>query len=58
MIRDVFSAIQSGEEERLVTDDEKHQFYMRAVGDANDQFLGYYERYEPSSRMTTSQEHE
>lgn len=49
MIRSVFSAFQAGEVERLITDDEKHRIYMRAVRDEEGQLLGYYERYEPPS---------
>ena len=54
VIRTVFDAFQSGDEERLITDDEKHRIYMRAVRDAQGHLLGYYERYEPPSKLTTS----
>ena len=56
MIRSVFSAFQAGEVERLITDDEKHRIYMRAVRDEGGQLIGYYERYEPPSTMTTLKE--
>jgi PAS domain-containing protein len=36
-----------GLEEQLITDDEEHRIYMRAVRDADGRVLGYYERYEP-----------
>jgi len=47
VIHEVFAALQAGETERLITDDEKHRIYMRAVRDAEGRLLGYYERYEP-----------
>ena len=47
VIREVFAAMQAGEEERLITDNEKHRIYMRAVRDENGELIGYYERYEP-----------
>lgn len=48
MIQEILLAMQTeGLEERLITDDEKHRIYMRAVRDADGQVLGYYERYEP-----------
>ncbi|MEN6356506.1 MAG: PAS domain-containing protein [Armatimonadota bacterium] len=47
VIREVFSAFEQGEEERMISDNEKHRVYMRAVRDKNGQLIGYYERYEP-----------
>jgi len=47
MIREVFAALLAGEEERLITDNEKHRIYMRAVRDEHGELIGYYERYEP-----------
>lgn len=47
VIREVFEALDAGEDERLITDDEKHRIYMRAVRDPNGRLIGYYERYEP-----------
>jgi PAS domain-containing protein len=47
-IVEILAAMQAGEEEeRLITDNEKHRIYMRAVRGADGQVLGYYERYEP-----------
>lgn len=46
-IREVLQALREGEEEQLITDDERHRIYMRAVRDAGGELLGYYERYEP-----------
>jgi PAS domain-containing protein len=47
MMIEILTAMYQGEEERLITDNEKHRIYMRAVRDADGQVLGYYERYEP-----------
>jgi PAS domain S-box-containing protein len=47
VMREVLAALEAGEEERLITDNEKHRIYMRAVRGADGRLLGYYERYEP-----------
>lgn len=47
MIHEVFAAMQTGEVERMITDNDKHRIYMRAVRDADGVLIGYYERYEP-----------
>ena len=47
MMVDILAAMHAGEEERLITDDEEHRIYMRAVRDQEGRVLGYYERYEP-----------
>ena len=47
MMIDILAAMHEGEDERLITDDEKHRIYMRAVRDPEGRVLGYYERYEP-----------
>jgi PAS domain-containing protein len=47
MMVDILAAMHAGEEERLITDDEEHRIYMRAVRDQDGRVLGYYERYEP-----------
>jgi len=45
---DTLAAFEAGtEEERRITDNEKHRIYMRAVRDGNGTVIGYYERYEP-----------
>ena len=44
---DVLAALQAGEEERLISANEKRRIYMRAVRDAQGNLLGYYERYAP-----------
>ena len=46
-IVEILAALQAGEEERLIVDDEKHRITMRAVRGAAGEVLGYYERYEP-----------
>jgi hypothetical protein len=47
VIRDVLAALRAGETEKLITDNEKHRIYMRAVRGAGGELLGYYERYAP-----------
>lgn len=48
MMIDILAAMQNdGLEEQLITDNDKHRIYMRAVRDQNGHVLGYYERYEP-----------
>ena len=46
IILEVLDALQAGEEERLITDNEKHRIFMRAVRDVDGELIGYYERYE------------
>lgn len=53
VIREIFAAMEAdGLDERLITDDEKHRIYMRAVRDDAGRLRGYYERYEPSARTS------
>jgi PAS domain-containing protein len=48
MMKEILVAMQAeGLEERLITDNETHRIFMRAVRDASGSVLGYYERYEP-----------
>lgn len=47
MIREIFAKMADGLEEEIITDDEKHRIYMRAVRDEKGKLIGYYERYEP-----------
>ncbi len=53
---EILSAFQAGEEERLITDNEKHRIYMRAVRGADGRLLGYYERYEPPKPALPAQQ--
>ncbi len=46
-IIEILAAMRVGEEERLITDNQKHRIFMRAVRDVGGQVIGYYERYEP-----------
>ncbi len=43
---EVLAALENGEEERLISDNEKRRIYMRAVRDEAGEVVGYYERYE------------
>jgi len=47
VIEDTLAAMRKGEDERLISDNEKHRIYMRAVRDASGEVIGYYERYAP-----------
>ena len=47
MIIEIFGKMKSGLEEEIITDNEKHRIYMRAVRDSNGNLIGYYERFEP-----------
>jgi hypothetical protein len=47
MMIEILAAMHEGEDERLITDNEKHRILMRAVRDSDGRVLGYYERYEP-----------
>lgn len=44
---EVLAALEQGEDERMITDNEKYRIYMRAVRDNDGKVIGYYERYEP-----------
>lgn len=50
VIVETLADMQNGLDERLITDNEKHRIYMRAVRDDRGGLLGYYERYEPPRR--------
>jgi PAS domain-containing protein len=49
MMIEVLAALENGEEERLISDNEKRRIYMRAVRDEGGEVIGYYERYEPKA---------
>lgn len=49
-IRAVCERLAAGEEEVLITDNEKYRVYMRAVRADDGTCIGYYERYEPPAR--------
>lgn len=50
LIREIFTEMERGLDERLITDNDKHRIYMRVVRDPEGALLGYYERYEPPVR--------
>ncbi len=54
IIVEVLAALQAGEDERLISDSEKHRIYMRAVRGADGRVLGYYARYEPPAMGSAS----
>ena len=47
MMIEIFEKMKSGLEEEIITDNERHRIYMRAVRDSNGNLIGYYERFEP-----------
>jgi PAS domain-containing protein len=49
-IVEVLEAMSTGEDERLVADNEEHRVYMRVVRDEEGRVLGYYQRYEPPAK--------
>ncbi len=51
MMIDILAAMKAGEDERLITDNEKYRIYMRVVRDNKGDVLGYYERYEPPTKQ-------
>jgi enamine deaminase RidA (YjgF/YER057c/UK114 family) len=50
-MREILVELQAGVDERLITDNEKHRIYMRAVRDSAGRLLGYYKRYEPPTKI-------
>ncbi len=50
IIVEILAAMHEGLDERLITDNEKHRIYMRAVRDGDGNVIGYYERYEPPAK--------
>ena len=55
-IVEILAAMQDGLDERLITDNERHRIYMRAVRDEHGRLLGYYERYEPPVEHASGEE--
>ena len=49
-IVEILAAMRKGEDERLLTDNERHRVFMRVVRDGSGEVLGYYERYEPPTK--------
>jgi DUF438 domain-containing protein len=45
-INDAFSKLKGGQEEVLISSNEKRRLFMRAVFDEKKELWGYYERYE------------
>jgi hypothetical protein len=54
IIREIFEEMKNGLDERMITDDEKHRIYMRAVRDDSGALIGYYERYEPPVKKSST----
>lgn len=47
VMREVYAALEAGEEERMTVDSEVFRVYMRAVRGPGGELLGYYERFDP-----------
>jgi DUF438 domain-containing protein len=47
MMVEILAAMHEGLEEQLISGEEGHRVYMRAVRDHDGRVIGYYERYEP-----------
>lgn len=45
-IRESWARLMTGEDEVLMSENEKRRLYLRAVRDPEGRLLGYYERYE------------
>jgi DUF438 domain-containing protein len=56
VIIETLEAMRHGEDERLITDNEKHRIYMRAVRGRGGAVVGYYERYAPPRRSDSAPE--
>jgi len=52
-IIEISAAMEAGEDERLINENDKQRIYMRAVRDADGKLLGYYERYEPVAKPSS-----
>jgi PAS domain-containing protein len=49
-IAEIFAEMRNGLTERMITDNDKHRIFMRAVRDGDGALIGYYERYEPPAK--------
>ncbi len=50
MMVEILAEMQTGLEEKIITDNEKYRIFMRAVRDEKGNLLGYFERYEPPQK--------
>ena len=50
MMIEILAEMQTGLEEKMITDNEKYRIFMRAVRDEKGNLLGYFERYEPPQK--------
>jgi DUF438 domain-containing protein len=55
IIIEVMAAFESGENERLISDTDKHRIHMRVVRDPDGKVLGYYERYAPPAKEANTE---
>ncbi len=45
-IEEIVAAMHAGEDERLISSNDRRRIYMRAVRDTDGKLIAYYERYE------------
>lgn len=50
MMIEILAEMETGLEEKMITDNEKYRIFMRAVRDGKGNLLGYFERYEPPQK--------
>ena len=50
MMIEILAEMETGLEEKMITDNEKYRIFMRAVRDKNGNLIGYFERYEPPQK--------
>ena len=50
MMIEILAEMETGLEEKMITDNEKYRIFMRAVRDEKGNLLGYFERYEPPQK--------
>lgn len=50
MMVEILAEMETGLEEKMITDNEKYRIFMRAVRDEKGNLLGYFERYEPPQK--------
>lgn len=50
MMIKILAEMETGLEEKMITDNEKYRIFMRAVRDGKGNLLGYFERYEPPQK--------
>ncbi len=50
MMIEILAEMETGLEEKMITDNKKYRIFMRTVRDEERKLLGYFERYEPPQK--------